>query len=256
MTILIGAFSEANACCAISAEMSVAMPHRGLASSTTTTRPVAATQSSNVSSSNGDVVIVNMDSGEQEFVLSGHKRPVSCLAYSPDGERLVSGSSDTTIRLWDTAHGEVVKVLRGHTLGVTALALTPDGQRVISASLDKTMRVWTADTGEEVCTLPLQAAGINCIAVSPDGHQIVSGSSDGSITVQDSMPRIRRYEQRADLQLIDGSARRAIDLYDRAGLDEAEMVEQILSDDSFSESLRRAALNRILQLSLREKGES
>ena len=117
-------------------------------------------------------------------------------------------------------------------------------------------RVWTANTGEEVCTLPLQDSGVSCIVVSPDGYQIASGTSVGSIALRDSMSRIRRYEQRADSQLIDGEAKRAIDAYAWAGLDEAEMARRILADDSLSEPLRRAALNRILQMSLSEKGES
>ncbi|MCZ6653334.1 MAG: protein kinase [Planctomycetota bacterium] len=206
-------------------------------------------------SSNGDVVIVDMDSGERRFVLSGHDGPVNCLVYSSNGERLVSGSSDTTLRLWDATRGEAVAKLRGHSLGITALGFTPDGLRIISGSLDATIRIWTADTGEEVATLPWQNVGIDCIAVSPGGHRIASGSIDGSIIVRDSMPRIRRYQQRADSLIVAGSARRVIDRHLRDGLEDAEIVDRVLSDDSLSESLRRAALNRILQHSLREKGE-
>lgn len=202
-------------------------------------------------SSNGDIVIVAMDSGEHEFVLRGHEGPVNCLTFSSNGERLVSGSSDATLRLWDTTRGETVKVLRGHALGVTALNLTPDGLRIISVSLDRTLRIWTADTGEEVASLPWNNIGADCIAVSPDGHQIVTGSGDGSIVVRDSMPRIRRYQQRVDSLLVDGSAKRAIDLYLRDGLDEAKIVELVMSDEALSESLRRAMLNRILQHAIR-----
>ncbi len=206
-------------------------------------------------SSNGDVVTVDTDSGEQGFVLSGHDGPVNCLVYSSNGERLVSGSSDATIRLWDAGRGEAVAELRGHSLGVTALGFTPDGLRVISGSLDATIRIWSADTGEEVATLPWQNVGIDCIAVSPGGHRIASGSIDGAIVVRDSMPRLRRYQQRADSLIVAGSARRVVDRHLREGLEESEIVQRVLSDGSLSESLRRAALNRILQHSLTAKGE-
>jgi eukaryotic-like serine/threonine-protein kinase len=205
-------------------------------------------------SSNGDIVIIETDSGETQFVLSGHKGPVNCLAYSPDGERLVSGSSDATIRLWDTASGHEIKALPGHEQSVTALAITPDGLRIISASLDKTMRVWTADTGEEVCALPWLETRVDCLVMSPDGHKIAAGLRDGSISVRDSMPQMHQYKERADIKLIEGSARRAIDAFIREGLDVEEMVERIRSDDSLSDSQRRAALDLILSLSLRAQG--
>jgi len=74
--------------------------------------------------------------------LRGHERAVISVAFSPDGTRVVSGSFDNTIKLWDAASGEVVATLRGHEDAVFSVAFSPDGTRVASGSWDKTIKLW------------------------------------------------------------------------------------------------------------------
>ena len=84
-------------------------------------------------------------------ILSGHSDSVMSVAFSPDGRRIVSGSGDKTIRVWDAETGEeVVGPLKGHSDWVMSVAFSPDGRRIVSGSDDKTIRVWDAETGEEV----------------------------------------------------------------------------------------------------------
>ena len=71
------------------------------------------------------------------------------MAFSPDGKRIVSGSCDNTVRVWDADTGQPVgQPLTGHTDAVTSVAFSPDGKRIVSGSDDKTVRVWDADTGQ------------------------------------------------------------------------------------------------------------
>jgi WD40 repeat protein len=80
-------------------------------------------------------------------------RPVVTLEFSPDGERLLSASSDETARVWSAEHGHQESVLRGHTLNVTSARWSPDGERILTTSLDETVKLWVPSTGQEVVTL-------------------------------------------------------------------------------------------------------
>ncbi|CCA76038.1 hypothetical protein PIIN_10038, partial [Serendipita indica DSM 11827] len=80
--------------------------------------------------------------------LDGHDDSVMAVSFSPDGHRIVSSSSDKTVRLWDVETGQQLgKPLQGHTGSVTSVALSPDGLRIVSGSHDHTVRLWDAQTG-------------------------------------------------------------------------------------------------------------
>jgi WD40 repeat protein len=77
--------------------------------------------------------------------LTGHTDWVMAVAYSPDGTRIVSGSDDQTVRVWDAQTGTEVQQLTGHTGPVSAVAYSPDGTRIVSGSSDQTVRQWYID---------------------------------------------------------------------------------------------------------------
>jgi WD40 repeat protein len=65
------------------------------------------------------------------------------VAYSPDGQHIISGSSDKTIRIWDAKTGAAVgQPLEGHMDSVQSIAFSPDGQRIVSRSDDFTNHMW------------------------------------------------------------------------------------------------------------------
>ena len=114
--------------------------------------------------------------------LSGHGGGVNALALTGDG-RVVSGSSDGTVKVWDLNSGQEERTLSGHGDGVNALALTGDG-RVVSGSSDGTVKVWDLNSGQEQRTLSGHGDWVNALALTGDGR-VVSGSDDGTVKVWD-----------------------------------------------------------------------
>ncbi|BAZ24946.1 WD-40 repeat protein [Kalymmatonema gypsitolerans NIES-4073] len=115
--------------------------------------------------------------------LAGHCGSVKAILVTPDSKRVISGSSDCTLKVWDLKTGKELHTLTGHSNSVYALTVTPDGKRVISGSSDSTLKVWNLETGEELHTLTGHRASVNALTVTPDGKQVISGSSDSTLKV-------------------------------------------------------------------------
>ncbi|MFN7765752.1 MAG: TIR domain-containing protein, partial [Planctomycetaceae bacterium] len=120
---------------------------------------------------------------QEKTTFRGHTGPVFSVAYSPDGKRIVSGSQDNTLKVWDAATGQATLTLTGHTATVTSVAYSPDGKRIVSGSFDNTLKVWDAATGQETLTLTGHTGSVFSVAYSPDGKRIVSGSGDNTLKV-------------------------------------------------------------------------
>jgi WD40 repeat protein len=122
------------------------------------------------------------------FKVASNRSPISALAISPDGSRIVSGSYDGTLRLWDAHSGAPIGApLQGHKDWVSSVAISPDGSRIVSGSHDKTLRLWDARSGAPIGA-PLQGheGVVASVAFSPDGSRIVSGSHDKTLRLWDA----------------------------------------------------------------------
>ena len=81
--------------------------------------------------------------------MNGHTGDLRCLAVSPDGRTILTGSADHTARLWDPKTRQTVSVLNGHSDEVTAVAWSPDGKLIATGSRDRTVMLWSAATTNE-----------------------------------------------------------------------------------------------------------
>ncbi len=110
--------------------------------------------------------------------MKGHVDTVNSLAISPDGRLVVSGSTDTTVRVWDLTAGKQTHCFEGHTGAVKSVAFSPDGKLVASGSEDNTARVWELATGRLVCQFDRASERVNCVAFSASGKSLLTGSCD------------------------------------------------------------------------------
>jgi WD40 repeat protein len=107
------------------------------------------------------------------------------VALAPDSRRVVSGSYDKTLRVWDLESGQTLRTRQGHTKSVTAVALTPDGLCGVSCSGERNLRVWDLESSEPLRTLQGHTNSVYAVALTPDGRRVVSGSHDNTLRVWD-----------------------------------------------------------------------
>ncbi|KAG2337993.1 hypothetical protein BDR05DRAFT_1004611 [Suillus weaverae] len=119
--------------------------------------------------------------------LQSHTGPVNSVAILQDGHRIVSGSYDKTVWVWDMGTGQAFGApLQGHTGSVQSVAISSDGHYIVSGSDDASIQVWDIGTGE-VLGAPLQGhtGTVHSIAISLDGTRVVSGSFNDTIRMWD-----------------------------------------------------------------------
>jgi WD40 repeat protein len=133
--------------------------------------------------------------GGEAYVYRGHQDAVTTVVFSHDGQRLLSGSEDKTLRLWDMQTERELVCLRGHEGAVNSVALSGDNRWALSGSSDRTVRLWDVEYKQELCRLEGHTAPVVRVAFCPGGLQAVSGSEDGTIRVW----QLPSFEERAKL---------------------------------------------------------
>lgn len=137
------------------------------------------TTSSGISSSN------STDAARVVRTFDGHGE-MNCCAVFADGTRVVTGSSDRTLKIWNLAEGTLLRTLEGHTGWVNCCAVFADGTRLLSGSNDHTLKIWDLADGALIRTLAGHARStVLCCAVyffEADGTtRAISGSADKTL---------------------------------------------------------------------------
>lgn len=138
-----------------------------------------------VFTSNSDIYIRDIYTGDIITILKGHQNSVTKAIYSPDGNLIASVSFDNTLRLWDAKTYTCLKILKGHSSNVEDVAFSPDGKYVASASEDGAVILWNCVTGNIANTLRGHVYGVISLAFSPDGRCLISTGKDKKMIVWD-----------------------------------------------------------------------
>ena len=128
----------------------------------------------------GEVVtIVRGDGGR--VTLVGHRRPVTSVAFSPDGRRLVTASKDNDAIVWDVASGRALRVLRAHFGPVFDARYSPDGRWIVTAG-PTTAGLWNAGNGAFVRYLRGAPGPLAAAAFASGSRAVITVSRDGTVS--------------------------------------------------------------------------
>ena len=107
------------------------------------------------------------------------------MAFFNDGRRVVTGSRDTILRIWNVQKGTLLGELsQGHQ--GRAVAVSPDDGRVASGGQDGTIMIWDVESKQIVFKLVKHTDDVKCVCFSPDGKRLASGSSDRTAVIWDT----------------------------------------------------------------------
>ncbi|TPX36671.1 hypothetical protein SmJEL517_g01362 [Synchytrium microbalum] len=152
------------------------------------------------------VRVWDVSTGECKAELRGHDHVVEDVTFIPviaypavkelvggegtktreqpvEGQYVVSGSRDKSIRIWDVATGQCIHTLNGHDNWVRGVTTHPAGKHLISVSDDKTMRIWDLRTGRNSKTIDAHPHFVTCIDVNPDQHLVATGGVDQTVKI-------------------------------------------------------------------------
>jgi WD40 repeat protein len=115
--------------------------------------------------------------------LHGHEALASTCKFSPDGKLLATGSSERTVRLWDTHSWHELSLWQGFTNTIASVRFAPDGNRLAAANQDCTISIWDRHTGNCVSTLTGHRQSLLAVDYSPNGRFIGSASADGTVKI-------------------------------------------------------------------------
>lgn len=105
---------------------------------------------------------------------------VYSICLSPDNKYLLSGGSDSLIRLWDITTGKKLKTFTGHGEYINSLCFSPDGKSFMSGDSKGNLILWDVASGKEIRSFPDVQDLVNSISFLPDGKSFITGYFDNN----------------------------------------------------------------------------
>jgi WD40 repeat protein len=121
----------------------------------------------------------DIKNGQQKYSFTGHMGWINDISFSPNGDNVLSGSMDGTMRIWNLS-SETNTDFIGHTSNVNKLSLSDEGNSLLSSSWDGSLRVWDTRSGAEIQRIKSdEGLRYSSAEISPDGQLVLAGDRDG-----------------------------------------------------------------------------
>jgi WD40 repeat protein len=122
-------------------------------------------------------------------------KPVTCIAYSPDGRFLAVGDMQCTVYVWDAKTNKRLKTFEGHHDAVQSVIFSADSKYLFSTGEDGTVRVWPLEAGQPGPPLWGHTDWVHCAGLAAAGKVLVTGDSDGHLRFWDTAEIVERPEK-------------------------------------------------------------
>jgi serine/threonine protein kinase len=117
--------------------------------------------------------------------IDGYSSYINYIVISPDGKKLVSGSADKQIKIWDFSTGKPIRTILENSIHVNYFAISPDWNIIATGGADNTIKIWNFSTGKVTRILMGHTSYVNYLVISSDGKKLVSASADKTIKIWD-----------------------------------------------------------------------
>jgi WD40 repeat protein len=131
------------------------------------------------------VQLRNAINGDVSFNLVGHNGWIAAAQFSPNGNKIVTSSSDRTAKIWDSVNGKLLNSLNGHTGVVNSVQFSPNGKYIVTASYDHTAKIWNSENGQLLLNLTGHNDAVTFAHFSLNGQMVVTASSDTECKIWD-----------------------------------------------------------------------
>ena len=137
-----------------------------------------------LASCGNEVRLWNTETGDLLHTLTGHRGVLWEVAFSPDGKTLAVAELGA-VSLWDVKTGEIFRTLTER--GANSVAFSPDG-KTLACDRGNIVHLWDTETGELLQELSGHTDFISSVAFSPGGRTLASGSADGTVLLWELVP--------------------------------------------------------------------
>ena len=200
---------------------------------------------------------------------TGHSGRVTFVAFSKDGQHVITASEDGTLRTWDNADGEEIRQVRLHearwvdnhipiranldelySIRIRSLPLPVANQN--GSRLFKYNAVYDMVTGRKLCALPSHAVGLLAVAMNSSEDRITAGYYDGSVRSWYTSPYSELFEEREAARNNREKTKPLVAKLHAQVKDWSQVADMLRADNDISPEIRQQALNIVLKASSTE----